>query len=218
MSSGSTRNVILLGDSVFDNGAYISGGRNVRWQVQDCLPKGWQATLLAVDGNTARDVPGQLARLPNDASHLIISVGGNDALGQMGVLSENAQSFAAALARIASVSETFQRAYHEMLQAILKHKLPTTLCTIYYPRFPDPNLQRLAVAGLTPFNDCIILEAFRAGLPLLDLRLICDDDGDYANPIEPSIKGGEKIAAAIATLVLEHDFARGRTEVFTAGR
>lgn len=218
MPTEEKRNVVLLGDSVFDNGAYISGGRNVRWQVQDCLPKGWQATLLAVDGNTARNISNQLKRLPEDASHLIISVGGNDGLGQMGVLGESVQSMADALNRIGSVIETFQHDYREMVKEVLKYKLPTALCTIYYPNFPDPVLQQLAVTGLAPFNDIIILEAFRAGLPLLDLRLNCDDPADYANPIEPAVKGGAKIAAAIATLVLEHDFARGRTEVFTLGR
>ena len=37
-------------------------------------------TLLAVDGDTARDVDAQRQRLPADATHLIVSVGGNDAL------------------------------------------------------------------------------------------------------------------------------------------
>jgi hypothetical protein len=49
---------------------------------------------------------------------------------------------------------------------------------------------------------------------LIDLRAICTEVGDYANPIEPSVRGGKKIAQAIVELV-EHGFAsRGRTEVF----
>jgi hypothetical protein len=97
---------------------------------------------------------------------------------------------------------------------ILQRKLPTVLCSIYYPRFPDPALQRQAIIGLSVFNDHIIREAFRAGLPLLDLRLICDDDADFANPIEPSVAGGAKIAGAIVQTIREYDFARGRTQVF----
>jgi hypothetical protein len=64
------------------------------------------------------------------------------------------------------------------------------------------------------FNDHIIREAFRAGLPLLDLRLICDAAADYANPIEPSVAGGAKIAGAIARAIREYDFACGQTRVF----
>ena len=36
-------------------------------------------TLLAVDGAIASDVRRQLERLPEDATHLVVSVGGNDA-------------------------------------------------------------------------------------------------------------------------------------------
>ena len=38
-------------------------------------------------------------------------------------------------------------------------------------------------------------------------------EGDYANPIEPSAQGGEKIARAIVELVGQ-GFTGGRTEVF----
>jgi len=72
---------------------------------------------------------------------------------------------------------------------------PTALCTIYEPRYPDPRVQRLAVTGLALFNDVITRAAFAHGLPVLDLRLICDNDADFANPIEPSAQGGDKIAA-----------------------
>jgi hypothetical protein len=46
------------------------------------------------------------------------------------------------------------------------------------------------------------------------LPLICDEDSDYANPIEPSEAGGAKIADAIIRLVSAHNFGRRRTEVF----
>jgi hypothetical protein len=37
----------------------------------------------------------------------------------------------------------------------------------------------------------------------------------YATPIEPSAQGGDKIAATIAALVTTHDFAQGRTAIYT---
>jgi hypothetical protein len=100
-----------------------------------------------------------------------------------------------------------------MLNGVLGRGLPTAVCTIYDPRFPDPKRQRSAATVLTVFNDCITREAFARGLPLIDLRLICDRDEDFANPIEPSVRGGAKIAAAIAALVTDGDGAR-RSEVF----
>ncbi len=45
--------------------------------------------------------------------------------------------------------------------------------------------------GLTVFNDVIAREAFARGLLLIDLRLVCDRDEDFANPIELSARRGE---------------------------
>ena len=50
---------------------------------------------------------------------------------------------------------------------------------------------------------------------MLDLRVVCDDEADFANPIEPSVQGGWKIAGAITSLLLHHEFGRARSEVFT---
>ncbi|MBI2485990.1 MAG: SGNH/GDSL hydrolase family protein [Deltaproteobacteria bacterium] len=206
--------IILLGDSIFDNAAYVEGEPDVRTQLQDVLTKEWKVTLLAVDGSTTHDINIQLKRLPKDASHIIISIGGNDALGHGGFLYESAMSVADVLNRLSQIGADFQQKYHRMLTDVISHGLPTTVCTIYYPRFPDAVLQRLAVTALTVFNDCIISEAVSAGIPLLDLRIICNEDTDYVNPIEPSVTGGEKISRAIAKLVIEHDFNSRRTKVF----
>jgi hypothetical protein len=43
--------VVLLGDSVFDNAAYIDHGPDVVTQLRHSLPAGWEATLLAADGS-----------------------------------------------------------------------------------------------------------------------------------------------------------------------
>lgn len=52
--------IVLLGDSIFDNAHYTEGGPDVISQVRQLLPKGWRASLLAVDGATTEDVPSQL--------------------------------------------------------------------------------------------------------------------------------------------------------------
>jgi hypothetical protein len=206
--------VVLLGDSVFDNAAYVAGAPDVVRQVRRRLPLGMGATLAAVDGSKMGDVYQQLKRVPQDATHLVLSVGGNDALGHTEYLGAPARSTAEALLGLADIGAGFERGYLAILSEVLSRQIPTAICTVYYPRFPDATLQKLAVAGLTVFNDCIVRAAFAHGLPLLDLRLICTEEGDYANPIEPSAQGGEKIARAIAEFV-EQDLAGGRTQVFT---
>ena len=93
-------------------------------------------------------------------------------------------------------------------------KLPTALCTIYEAHYRDPDTHRIAATGLSVFNDVITREVFARGLPLIDLRLIVTADEDYANDVEPSVKGGAKIAKAIATLVTTDDFTQKRSVVF----
>jgi hypothetical protein len=57
-------NVVLLGDSIFDNGAYVGAGDpDVIGQLRAILPGGWRATLNAVDGAGMSDIRGQIARL-----------------------------------------------------------------------------------------------------------------------------------------------------------
>lgn len=191
--------VVLLGDSIFDNGSYVRRGEpDVVAQVQEKLPAGSRATLCAVDGAVTSGVERQLARLPADASHLVVSVGGNDALRSSGLLREQARSVAEVITKFAVVQDEFALNYRTMLDAVLERRLPTALCTIYDARFPDPQEQRLVVTALSIFNDVITREAFTRRLHLIDLRLICNEPDDYANPIEPSAKGGDKIAGAIA--------------------
>lgn len=192
--------VVLLGDSIFDNRVYVSPGPDVRHQLQARLGKAWSVTLLAVHGHVTADVKRQLQRVPEGATHLVVSVGGNDALGHASILGERAGSVAEAVERLARAQSSFAAAYAEMIDAVLKLGIPSSVCTIYDANYPEPH-RRLVVTALTLFNDVITRAAFSHGLPLIDLRLICREPSDYANPIEPSSQGGDKITAAIAAMV-----------------
>jgi lysophospholipase L1-like esterase len=189
--------IVLLGDSIFDNAAYVAGGPDVVRQLRDILPAGWRATLNALDGAVIADVPQQLQKLPRDATHLVLSIGGNDALGDAGLLERKVVSMAEALELITQVRERFRSAYARMLVQALQSKLPLAVCTIYEARFPEPAIRRAAATALTALNDAITREAFARNVDCIDLRILCDDDRDFANPIEPSVHGGAKIARAI---------------------
>jgi hypothetical protein len=210
------KHLVLLGDSIFDNKAYVGSGPDVIAQVREALPAGWNATLAAIDGAMTADVKTQLKTVPADATHLIVSVGGNDALEEKGLIEEKARSVAEVLGKLAKVKESFQKNYAAMLDTVVARKLPTGVCTIYEARYQDQTTRKIAAAGLTIFNDSILREAFLRGLPVIDLRTMFDDDADYANDVEPSVKGGAKIARAISSLVTTHDFTRRRSEIYLA--
>lgn len=206
--------IFFLGDSVFDNAAYVASGQALIDKLTDRLPAGWRVTMNARDGAVIADVSRQVEQSPADATHLIVSVGGNDALRQVGLLDEPAASVGEALALLATVRETFQHDYRTMLDRVLQAGLPTVICTIYDPRFPDPDRRRTASAGLAILNDVITREAAARGTPLIDLRVIFNEDADFANAIEPSARGGEKLAWAVIQVVEEHDFTRPHASVF----
>jgi GDSL-like Lipase/Acylhydrolase family len=201
--------VVLLGDSIFDNAAYVPGGPPVIDQLKAELPRGWQATLLAVDGDTTDLVAVRLAGLPKDATHLVVSVGGNDALMHTHLLAATHN----VLPEIAAARAEFAGRYRAMLDAVLAVGKPTAVCTVYDA---VPGLTAEARTALATFNDVILRDAVRSRLPALDLRLVCDDPGDYSplSPIEPSAQGGAKIAALVARVVTEHDFARRECVVY----
>jgi hypothetical protein len=212
--SPAMNNVVLLGDSIFDNKSYVGSGPDVIDQLKGDLPPGWTATLAARDGSTTADIKTQLKTMPQDATHLVVSVGGNNALEEKKLIEESARSVAEVLDKLAKIKAAFAKSYGAMLDGVLARKLPSAVCTIYEARYQDPATRKIAGAGLTVFNDVIMREAFARGVPVIDLRLIFDEDSDYANDIEPSVKGGAKIAKVIATLVTTHDFTRRRSEVY----
>lgn len=195
--------VVLLGDSIFDNAAYVGGGPDVLAQLRAALPDGWTATLLAVDGAVVDGVGRQLARTPPDATHLVVSVGGNDALEHVGLLERRARTGAEALTWFHDAAAAFSVRYRTLLGRIAREKRAeqqVVVCTIYNGNL-GPDLQRAATAALGIFNDVITRAAREHDWPVIELRDVASEAADYANPIEPSVRGGGKIARAIARVV-----------------
>ena len=223
----SDNHIILLGDSIFDNASYVKTGEpDVTEQVKSLLPGGSRVTRLALDGDVTAGVAHQMSRLPDDASHLFVSVGGNDALARIDILQKSVSTAGEALSELNSIREAFEERYSNMLDTVLKAELPTAICTIYYPRFNCRSLERMvnyfqvfstngssaeelqnsAMSALAVYNDVIMKQAVERSLPIIDLRVLCNEDADFANPIEPSALGGMKIAETINWVAHHHDF------------
>ena len=205
--------VVLLGDSIFDNASYVPGGPAVIDQLREALPSDWRATMLAVDGAVTQGVASQLRRLPADATHLFVSVGGNDALRYGGMLDEIHRPAGEVFTALTEMQQGFRHQYKEMLRALSALAKPTAVCTVYDA---VPGLVSEAVTLLSLFNDIVVREAARERLPVIDLRHVCDDPRDYSSisPIEPSQQGGLKIAKRVAHVATDHDFGRRESVVY----
>jgi hypothetical protein len=144
-----------------------------------------------------KDLERQIARAPRDASHLVISVGGNDALMNRDLLSTRVRSSVDTLSLFADRLLDFSRRYALAIDRAMQLATPVTVRTIYEGAL-EPAEARIARVALMMFNDAILRTAFARRTPVIDLRFICTEAADYANPIEPSGRGGRKIATAIA--------------------
>ena len=190
--------IVLLGDSIFDNAAYTRGEPDVTAHLRRALPASWRATLCAVDGATTLTMAPQLDSVPRNATHLVVSVGGNDALSNIDLLLTPVGSTSEALTMFANRVRSFESSYQKIVETILGLRKPVTLCTIYNGWFPDPQQAVRARVALMLFNDVIVRTAFALRTGIIDLRFVCADATDFANAIEPSGRGGLKIANAIA--------------------
>jgi hypothetical protein len=201
-----TKHLVLVGDSVFDNGVYVDPGQDdVTAHLRRKLaPLDWILDMRAVDGAVASHIESQLANSPVvTPCTFVLSVGGNDALGYLDVVLDTTadRSAASVLMNFNEIREGFRQSYTSALDRILAHEQPLIVCTIYNPNFPEVNVQVLAETGLSFFNDVIAEEALRRNLPIVDLREVCSMPEAFANPIEPSEFGGDVITDAIISLL-----------------
>ena len=102
---------------------------------------------------------------------------------------------------LADVAHGFEKKYRRAVAACRRTGLLLIICTIYNGNFPDREYQRLASTALMVFNDAILRVGFEYGLTVIDLVLSVLPPEEYANPIEPSSKGGAKIARCIVASI-----------------
>jgi hypothetical protein len=188
--------VVLAGDSIFDNAYYVAPNQAVIDQLQKKSEGKFKPTLIAVDGSVTNEVTQQFRKLPRDATHLFISSGGNDALRSAHLLEETVSSVFEAMSLFSDVVYLFQIQYRSMLKEASERVKRAAVCTIYDSM---PGYQKESLTALKMFNEVILREAASLELPIVDLRLICDDSEDYSciSPIEPSEQGGDKISYSI---------------------
>ena len=191
------RHIALLGDSILDNRAYTKGEPDVTAHLRGLLLDSVEVTLCAVDGSTTSDLKTQIKNVPSGVSHIVVSVGGNDALLNSDLLNTPVKSTAEALSLFRERIDQFEVAYRGAIENVLRLERQTAICTIYNGNLNPPEADVARVALMT-FNDVILRCGFERHLTIIDLRLVCSEKTDYASPIEPSGSGGLKIAKAIA--------------------
>jgi len=209
-----SKHIVLLGDSIFDNAGYVDSGDSVIEQLARKLPSDIKATLLAVDGDVTNDVYAQLDNFPDNATHVFISCGGNDALRIANVLNKSVNSVGEAMDIFTEIKNQFEQRYSKMLLAVKGKSARISICTVHDS---VPEYTEKALTALSMFNEVILAEAFKLNAPVIDLRLACNDPRDYSpvSPIEPSKYGGEKITDLVKAVTEQHSFDGNRSVIYS---
>lgn len=211
----SRQSLVLLGDSILDNGPYTRPEPDTTAHLARLLAPEWSVKRLAQDGATMSDLPRQLEELRARPSLAVLSIGGNDATRHVGLLERRATSAADLFTELLMIGDAFGRQYEASARAVSERSERTLLCTIYEARLEPAALARLARIPLAVLNDRITRVGARLGLDILELRSVCTQPGDFVQQIEPSPQGAAKIARAIAAAVRAgSELASGR--VFAA--
>jgi hypothetical protein len=208
------KHVVLTGDSIFDNAPYVKNNQAVINHLRGIAGEEFKSTLLAIDGSVTDEVHQQLDVLPADTTHLFISSGGNDALEAAMVLHAPVATVHEAMGEFLPILNRFQESYSNLLSEAAGRVENLVVCTIYDS---IPGMDGETLTALKLFNEIILREAFALNLPVMDLRLLCDEASDYSviSPIEPSETGGEKIAVNIMNIVRNYDFSNKQSVIFS---
>ncbi len=194
-------NIALVGDSIIDNNPYVENGQDVLSHLRHLIPN-VSFTKTALDGSITENVTTQVVSLEGRFDGIVISTGGNDALAVMDEQDPFEKlTVAECFVNAHQAKQAFELDYSELMEAVKARSCPVLILTVYNPRFQmegyPAEMQMLAEAGLSVFNDIIQSHAIENHAAILDLRRVCNTDEDFANSIEPSNRGGEKIAQFI---------------------
>lgn len=204
------RHVVLLGDGLGDLARMQQSGA-LEGRLLPARSEPWKLTLLS-----ASDIARTSLRpdIPKDATHVVISIEGNRAIEASGVLGGQPASYEEGLARLSFAADQFEDQVEALIRAGQATRLPTVICTMWPPRYPEPVRQRAAVAALTIFNWRIFCCALAAGISIVDLHNACSDQSDYADDTLLSMSGLRKAANVVSRALREVTSRGAGTEVF----
>ena len=183
----------------------------------------------AVDGDTMHQLERDHldSNLLSGATHIVVSIGGNDLLhnisflqttselskimgkgamiGKWGAKELNPSRNKVFEETYFEIIEPFKKQYETIVANLSNHRANLLLCTVYEGDLVDSDefsdVSNSSKTMVSIFNDIVYRVANKFNSDVLELRDIFISSDDYANPIEPSHIGGEKLAQSIVQWV-----------------
>ena len=172
------QNMVLLGDSVFNNNKYVSDGKSVENLLVERT--NGKTTFLAKDDSKINDVYNQVAQISSDlnsnSTTIFLSIGGNDMLSNQ---------------ELTDASSIFDK-YKQLVKHI-QTQIPNAnlvLLDIYYP-----NNTKYQKYHTIIYNWNKMLDDFgkQNNISILKISNVLTKPEDFISEIEPSSTGSQKI-------------------------
>lgn len=196
--------ITLLGDSIIDNKTYVQQQEYSVLEHLQNISKN-EFLQLAYDGDTTVNVLERQLQSQEVAksSHLVLSIGGNDLLQNILFLHDGPiENINKALSDVhKQILKPLEQRFETIVEKLSSHRANLLLCTVYEGDLGRTDEFRDVLDSskimVSSFNDTVYKTASKYNADVLELRHIFTSPEDYANPIEPSHVGGEKLAQAI---------------------
>jgi hypothetical protein len=188
--SSNNKTVVLLGDSILKNNSYVSDGKGVDNMLEE---RNIKVYSIAENNSKIVDVYSQINKIPLDINNkstiIFLSSGGNDILSFY--VDQNGD------ATDTGFLNTMLSAYKTMVKSIQTRmtECKIVLLDIYYPTSNQFSQYRPIIEE---WNTLIANYARENSLGLLQISQSVTATEDFTLGIEPSEKGGTKIAQQIA--------------------
>jgi hypothetical protein len=177
--------IVLLGDSIFRNDAYVPNGKSVC----DLLREKTNVKCLAQDHATISDVYGQIEQIPIvPEATAFLSVGGNDILSHYAYTNHDVTD-------LSFVAETFRN--YTTLATHLEQTFPQMHIVLVDLYFPAEDVYSSYAPIIREWNRCMYEWAGKKQWKVLKVSQLLREPEDFAYGVEPSSTGTQKIVAAI---------------------
>jgi hypothetical protein len=182
-----SESVILLGDSIFKNNAYVPYGSSIESQLKNKVPKK-ELLCLAQDSSSIMDVYKQVEQIPeeynNRRTSIFLSVGGNDILGNYVYKYNDVDNM--------DLLENGFKEYKKLIKTI-QSKMPKAKLVVLDIYYPDNARFKDFYHVISEWNKLIYEYAKRQNLRVIKISSTLKGADDFSFSIEPSSIGGNKI-------------------------
>jgi hypothetical protein len=190
-NNNNNNSIVLLGDSILKNNSYVKNGLSIEDILREKM--GDNLHCLALNNSTVVDVYSQIDNIPLDLNNenaiIFLSSGGNDILSQYVDKRDSDVSDS-------QVLNVIFIAYKKMVKSLQTkmNKSKIVLIDIYYPTSNQFSQYKPIIKE---WNNMLEKYSREKSFGLIQISKSVTASDDFTLSIEPSEKGGEKIARSI---------------------